>query len=753
VLLAKIKELKNTVLVCLAVFLMMASTAFSLEQNNVTEPIMLSVQLPDFNKAYKPKLVRTGNGLLVVVYGDAVNNLPDNYVYDLKNDIERPARDVFIRSCDAMLFDCSQSTNWSSPINISATALLSSTNSDINGDGVRTPYFGDSDNPHIFASGSLVAVTWGDKYCPGGSQRTTTYLERNSREIPMSCLYVAHATGNIADIANWTIDRLSDGSRDVKNDVSRGLKSGAWVVTWQEDPLGLQPGEAEGPGEGSSGAKVSHGTDIWYSYSSNISNATGDIGVWVTPVRITDNQTGYGLQGSFNPIKDVNGNPVSPALIEKGSAGASRANLGLVGGSSPPKAIVAYEETKASSGLDEGKFLRYHNFNYNNPPTDLVCNPLDYDNCRVGCVISTPSENARRARFVTQTNPGTNSGIRWAVLWRQGTYTEGGPADVMMRLGFTDFNGANLQPGLDYPACFAADYASAINLTNNEPLNISSNTPVATSSNLTNTTSSNPFENSRAHRAVLRGDYLNVGYIYTPDWAVAEATDLENYNFYVRHYDATTAVWNSPVNLSQITDTSINVKEPRLLGPPGNGPDCVDPQAPVDERDCQDKQVIVAAWGTETNVYAHIGGAEHLDLFITRSTDQTSTFEPVIMLAGGPDSQGESQLRITPDGTEIYAVWSQTTGGMVTDAMYAQLTNQAIPPSQSQPPQLTDEDNDLLFGCSYNPNAEFDPLLPLLIFISVFYLFVRNRKNSLQNKPKTEISCKQIFIQMYVMRR
>ncbi len=727
-----LKSLRYVSFLCLVATLVVTSKVFPLEQGDITSPIALSTQVPDFDQAYKPKLVRTANGLLVVVYGDVVEYVPANFVYDQKNDLDRPARDVFVRSCDAMLSDCSLSSNWSAPINISATALLSSTNSDSNGDGSRTPYYGDSDNPHVFASGSHVVVSWGDKYCPGGTQRTVTYLEMDSREIPMSCLYVAHGTGNISDIGNWTVDRLSDGSRDVKNDVSRGLKSGAWAIVWQEDPLGLQPGEAEGPGEGSSGAKVSHGTDIWYSYSSNVSNATGDIGVWVAPVRITDNQTGYGIQGSFNPIKDVNGNSVTPSLIEKGSSGASRANLGIVGGSSPPKAIVAYEETKASSGLDEGKFLRYHTFNYNNPPTDLVCNPLDYDNCRVGCIVSTPSENARRARFVTQTYAGAVSGIRWAILWRQGTYTQGGPADVMLRLGFTDFNGANLQPALDYPACFAADYASAINLTNIQALNISSNTPVATSSNLANTTSSNSYENSRAHRAVLRDDYLNVGYIYTPDWAVAEATDLGNYNFYVRHYDAAMAVWDSPVNLSQISDTSINVKEPRLIGPPGNGPDCVDPQAPVDERDCQNNNVLIAAWGTETNVYAHLGGAENLDLFITRSTDQTYTFEPVIELASGPDSQGESQLRITPDGTEIYVVWTQTTAGVFTDAVYAQLTNQTIPPAQPRPPPTGDVGDHGFFGCSYNPKAEFDPLLPLLIFGSVLYLIRRDRKLSLQ---------------------
>ncbi len=38
------------------------------------------------------------------------------------------------------------------------------------------------------------------------------------------------------------------------------------VITWQEDPDGLRPGDGEGPGEGWSGAVAHHETDIWYSY-------------------------------------------------------------------------------------------------------------------------------------------------------------------------------------------------------------------------------------------------------------------------------------------------------------------------------------------------------------------------------------------------------------------------------------------------------------------------------------------------------
>lgn len=629
----------------------------------LTPPITLTVQTPDLNGAYKSKIVRTSSGVLVVIYGDTIEDNPDNYVFDSKSSSERPARDVFVTTCDSSSTDCINISDWSTPINISGTALLASMQTDWRGDGNRTPYHGDSDNPHAFASGDHVVVTWADKYCPGGHQRSVTYLEFGNREIAMSCVYAAHSSNNYDDPGSWTVNRLSDGSRDVKQDTTKGLSSGAWAITWQEDPLGLQPGEAEGPGEGSSGAKTSHGTDIWYSFSTNVAGPDADVGVWSSPVRITDNHTGYGVSGSFNPVRDSSGNTVDPGQIDKGTTGASRANLMVVGGSSPPNAVVAYEESKGSSGLAEGKFLRYHVFPYNAPPVTL--------SEKTGCIVSDPAENARRARFVTQTNAASGSGIRMALFWRQGLYSQGGPADIMMRLGYktdaagsTGLNPADLDPPVD-SACNAPDYASAITINNTAPLNISSNTPDATDTNLADSSDADFLENSRAHRAVLRANDLYVGWIYTSDGVVADATDLANYNFFLRHFNAMTGSWGMPVNLSNIADTGINVLEPRLLGTPGNGPGCTDPGNITNFEQCQNKSVLIAAWGTETNVYQHIGGSENLDVFITRTTDKSANWSPVVSLASGPNSQGESQLRVTPDGNRIFAVWNETDNGAV----------------------------------------------------------------------------------------
>ena len=174
---------------------------WGIDQIELSTPIELSTQIPDLDGAYKSKIVRTSTGVLVVVYGDFLENNPSHYVFDSKQSIERAARDVFITVCNSANSDCSVKANWSSPINISNTALLSSMPTDWNGDGNRTDYHGDSDNPHIFSSGNHVVVTWADKYCPGGQQRSVTYLESDSREIAMSCVYAAHATSNFSNIS------------------------------------------------------------------------------------------------------------------------------------------------------------------------------------------------------------------------------------------------------------------------------------------------------------------------------------------------------------------------------------------------------------------------------------------------------------------------------------------------------------------------------------------------------------------------
>ena len=134
----------------------------------------------------------------------------------------------------------------------------------------------------------------------------------------------------------------------------------------------------------------------------------------------------------------------------------------LVGGSPVPTAVIAYEESKGADRLDSGKFVRYHEFAFNAPPVSTGM----HENGEPGCIISDPLENSRRVRFVGQSFPSTN-GLRMGVFWRQGFPTEGGPADIMVRVGkdtgvegSTGLRPEDMEPAVD-GACRESDYLVA----------------------------------------------------------------------------------------------------------------------------------------------------------------------------------------------------------------------------------------------------------------------------------------------------
>lgn len=95
------------------------------------------------------------------------------------------------------------------------------------------------------------------------------------------------------------------------------------------------------------------------------------------------------------------------------------------------------------------------------------------------------------------------------------------------------FNGVaatDMVPAVD-AACATSDYLIAEDL---------SNTPDATAANLSDTTETNNIENALAHRCAIVGNDLYIGYSYTNDWALAIYTDLANYDFWLRRYNAET---------------------------------------------------------------------------------------------------------------------------------------------------------------------------------------------------------------------
>ena len=167
----------------------------------------------------------------------------------------------------------------------------------------------------------------------------------------------------------------------------------------------------------------------------------------------------------------------------------------------------------------------------------------------------------------------------------------------------------------------------------------------------------NFFEDSRAHRGMVRGDFLAFGWSWTPDWAVARYTDLENYNFYMRRSFDGGLTWTDARNMSNIPpEDKINVREPRIVGAPFSS----NPATP------QNQGAFVVAWGTEVNQYEHASvGTLDLNIFLTHTDDFGESYAPVVILDdvdvdAEPDSGAfESQLRLSPSGDRVFAVWQE----------------------------------------------------------------------------------------------
>jgi len=125
-----------------------------------------------------------------------------------------------------------------------------------------------------------------DAFGVAGSQKSSDLAEEGYPavgEVPYGCVWTARGILLPGDDPRtdmfesthmvWTkAERLTSGRRDpfrieVKAvEGEEGTMKGGFVITWQEDPDGLRPGQGLGPGEGWSGAVAHHKTDVWYSF-------------------------------------------------------------------------------------------------------------------------------------------------------------------------------------------------------------------------------------------------------------------------------------------------------------------------------------------------------------------------------------------------------------------------------------------------------------------------------------------------------
>ena len=126
------------------------------------------------------------------------------------------------------------------------------------------------------------AVYLYDLFGVSGDQKSVDYTDQGHPEVgevPYSCVWTARGkllagddpstTETEATYVMWTkAERLTSGRRDANLPAVDCAAGAGCMVTWQEDPEGLRPGQGLGPGEGWSGAVAWQQTDIWYSHIS-----------------------------------------------------------------------------------------------------------------------------------------------------------------------------------------------------------------------------------------------------------------------------------------------------------------------------------------------------------------------------------------------------------------------------------------------------------------------------------------------------
>jgi hypothetical protein len=490
--------------------------------------------------------------------------------------------------------------------------------------------------------GANALVSWTSSDCsdaanlPGDIAGPAANQNINSNLIPLTgaaqpymCLWTARSSdGGVT----WVKQRLTDGFLDPDEDVPAGyiksdMTAGGFAVSFQADPAGLQLGEAEGPGDGASGAKVSAGTNIWYTYLNKAAFEGGT--AFPAPMQISDNNSNA-----------------------SGAPGASRANLAISGGT----AVIAYEETKGDGS--SGKQIVFHSFPYATPPNNSA-----------GTVVSDPTKNSRRVRFALQGNEaigdadgdgdaadGDTAGVHVALLWRETASLEPAAAsDIIVRRGTKNSTDRPCDPAPNAGLC---GFRAADVLAN--PMVNLSDTGTA--------------DNALAHRAQMRGEFLAVAYDHTPDKSAADAY-TGTYNLFIRRSTDGGQTWGAARNMSNLPDASTRVVEPRMVGTPGTIK-LPDGSATTDASDIQNRDVYFVSWGTETN--EAVGKPQ--DIYITRTIDQGENYERVQLLAEGVAEQSETQIRTPPDGQTMGALWMEHNVALNTeDVMYRNGTATTVP--------------------------------------------------------------------------
>jgi len=445
-------------------------------------------------------------------------------------------------------------------------------------------------------------------------------------------------------------------------------------------------------------------------------------------------------------------------------------------------AIINYEETKgvgtgapdnAGEGevgrdayvVEEGKNVIYHSFDFKNPdivsggnivnlPERDASNNLVYLQDENGNFIldylgqkQLAYENSRRARFILQGKGAMGpSRTIMLIVYKEGQEGSGRPSDIMLRRGVVP----STDKANDNPYRFGNIICNETRVAENGQTvcvdgaqNISTVLPTVTTESqgdpqvddpfgavkvarwvqtvneLNDPSWLNPYEDARAHRGQMRGDFVTMGYSYTPNWAAARNGN-DKYDFYIRrsfnggntwttdpagagvtHCESFTdpltkeqekvcttypkGAFEQARNLSQLPNAKTTVLEPRIVATPGTIKDPVTGLATDYPEDIQNKNVYYVSYGTATNPKKDLLLEEEdeeeysvpMDLYYSFSRNRGESYaedtwvvnpdsdgnnagEKVTRfgwLAKGDAEQGEAQLRMTPDGSRFYSCW------------------------------------------------------------------------------------------------
>lgn len=521
---------------------------------------------------------------------------------------------------------------WSAPVLLSRDAAGAPTGGQSVTVRDSLAFAAENDKPSIFAppvtTGPKVVITWNSAYCPqdpaaagnAGSyvnpaQGAGDFDGDGIPDRPFHCVWTATTVDPA--LAVWDVRQLTNGARDAIGEVVSGNATGnAFALAWQEDPAGLQPGEAEGRGDGGMGSHVTGGTNIWYTHAPTPSGTT--------------------LRANIAQLSDNN-------ATGTGQPGASRPNLQISG----TTAAVAYEESSCPGGSG-GKCIVYHAFPYSNHDTNSP-----------GTIVSDVTKNSRRVRFVLQgASAAGTSALRTVMLWRESpTLESGAPADIIVRRGFVD---AVARPGSNgfLPADILAD----------APQNM---TRVAAAGGNANA-------HRAIVRGGFIG--LAYDLTPSMDAANPEktASPSANYNlFFTRSIaEGQAGTWSEPLNLSHVDSAAMTVVEPRLVPTPGT---IVNPLTGApDAGDTQDANVVYVAYATEANTLAGESGRVYVSRSIDQGAT-FEPFVPVSAAVAG-QSESQLRPTPDGSSAMVLWMGEQTPGDTGTkDAMQAILTAVQLP--------------------------------------------------------------------------